>query len=715
MKQVLIKKGQPTVEDVPAPCLEKETVLVKLENSCISVGTEMGGIKASRIPLWRKALSQPEKLIMLKKMVADQGLGRTQQILRQKRDNLTPLGYSAAGIVIAAGEEVNAITAGTRVACAGAQAAYHAEFVRVPKNLVVPIPDNLDSLSASTVALGAIALQGVRRASPSIGETVVVAGLGIIGQLTAQILKASGCHVIGMDMDPGRLAVAKRLGIEFSTHGSDGNVIDTVFRLTGGYGADAVVVTAATPSHELISTAFRMCRKKAKVVLVGDVGLNLNRQDIYQKELDFLVSTSYGPGRYDEQYEEHGVDYPIGYVRWTENRNMAEYLRMLASGQVRVHELFTRVFNIEDAPEAYAYLEGSKPRPLLVMLAYPKDPAAAEPVRRIEARTTGTPKNGRLGISIVGAGSFAKSMHLPNLVSLRDLYSLRGIMSRTGHNAASIAGQFGANYSTTEFGEILADRETDVILVATRHDLHASMALKALKAGKHVLVEKPLALDRAGLDAFKVYLEQTGVNGAPILMTGFNRRFSPYMVGLKEALRNRTNPLIMNYRMNAGFIPADNWVHGPEGGGRNLGEACHIYDLFTFLTESKIEDIQAVAIRPKTDYYRRNDNFTATLRFSDGSIASLTYTAMGTKEFPKEEMEVYCDGSVISMKDYRTMAFFGMKRKKIETKIPEKGQLEELKLFAEAVKAGGNWPIPFWQQEQASEIAFQIEEKLRRT
>jgi predicted dehydrogenase/threonine dehydrogenase-like Zn-dependent dehydrogenase len=711
MKQVLIKSGRPSVRDIPAPSVEPGTILVRLEKSCISAGTELGGIHASKKPLWKKAIEQPEKIAALRKMIVSQGFVKTSALLRQKTEALHPLGYSAAGKVLSVGAETEGFSPGMRVACVGANSAFHAEFVRIPRNLAVRVPDGVDLEAASTVALGAIALQGIRRVNPAIGETVVVVGLGFIGQIACQILTASGCRVIAMDLDPSRTAMAARLGAAKSVCGSEHDGEAAVQRLTGGHGADAVLITAATSSSALINSAFRICRKKARVVLVGDVGLELKRSEMYAKELDFLISTSYGPGRYDPAYEEKGQDYPFGYVRWTENRNMAEYLNLIAEGKVSIAPLLDRVFAIDDAPEAYEFLESAAPKPMLVLLAYPIDQEPSQ-ARRIELGRAGSPRTGKVGISIVGAGSFAKGVHLPNIAKLSSLYSLRGIMSRTGHNASAIATQFGADYCTTDFEEVLKDKETEAVLISTRHNLHAAMALKALEAGKHVLLEKPLALTWPELSAFRDFLDKSDGGNAPILLTGFNRRFSPFAKAAKTVLAGRTGPMIINYRMNAGHMPADHWVHTREGGGRNLGEACHVYDLFTFLTESRISEIQATSILPSTEYYKRSDNFVATARFEDGSVATLTYTSLGSKDYPKEEMDIYLDGMVISLRDYLRMDFAGVKRKPLAMSSQDKGQEEEIREFALAIRKGGVWPIPFWQQSQATEIALKVEERL---
>lgn len=711
MKQVLIRQGNAVIEDVPAPVIEAGTVLVKVQSSCISIGTEMSGVRASGLPLWKRALNQPQNVKKVFQMVATQGLAKTKNLIEGKLSAGQPTGYSAAGTVIAVGEGVEGIEVGDRVACAGAQCAHHAEYIRVPKNLVVLVPEDVDIAQASTVTLGAIALQGVRRAAPTLGETFVVIGLGILGQLAAQILRANGCRVIGLDVDQSRIDLAKSLGMLAGIHPDQGNDIDQVARITDGYGADGVIITAASPSDEIISTAFKMCRKKGRVVLVGDVGLNLNRADFYAKEIDFFISTSYGPGRYDAGYEERGLDYPISYVRWTENRNMGEYLRLIADGQIQIQALIAATYSIDQASQAYDSLKGNASKPLMVLLSYPQTSESLATYKVLNPSFCGDLSGRKIRVSVAGAGGFAKGMHLPNLQSLGDQYQIQSIMSRTGHNAVATAKQFGAQYSTTNYDDVLADPNVDLVLIASRHNLHASMTLSALQAGKHVLVEKPLALSEDELRGIEAYYADEKPN-KPVILTGFNRRFSPFATHMQAMLEDRTNPMIINYQMNAGYIPLDHWVHNNEGGGRNIGEACHIYDLFTFLTNSRVKSIQAQAIHPKTGYYSFTDNFIVLVSFEDGSIASLTYTALGSNEYPKEKMEIFFDGKVIIMDDYKSLSIAGAKTKSIQLAAQDKGQKNELAVFAKNLSKN-KWTIPLWQQLQAMRISLEVENQLR--
>ena len=710
MKQVLIKQGQAVVEEVPAPVNDADTVLVRVSHSCISVGTEMSGVTASGVPLWKRALRQPAQVKAVVEMVAKNGVAGTKEIIAARMGVGFPTGYSVSGTVVEAGANVADFLPGDRVACAGAQCAYHAEFVRVPRNLCVAVPDSVDFAAASAVTLGAIALQGVRRANPTLGECFVVLGLGVIGQLTAQLLRANGCRVIGVDLDRNRLALARELGMDCAVHPDDGDNVSQIARLTDGIGADGVIITAATPSDSVVSTAFQMCRRKGRVVLVGDVGLNLNRADFYQKEIDFFISTSYGPGRYDRHYEEEGLDYPVSYVRWTENRNLSEFLRLIADGKVQVAPLVAKTYPLSEAGAAYNALKAGDSRPLMVLLEYPADSEIRRSLPNPAAKPT---QAGQIRLAIAGAGGFAKGTHLPNLQTLPQ-YHLRAVMSRAGHNAQATARQFSADYATTDFDQILNDAETDAVLIATRHNLHAELALAALRAGKHVLLEKPLALHRDELYAIVAFYEQAELKleKPPVLLTGFNRRFSPIGQRLRELTRERSAPLILNYRMNAGYLPRDHWTQTAEGGGRNIGEACHIYDLFNFLTDAKIADVQAAAIRSATAHYGPTDNFVATLTYEDGSVATLTYTALGAKEYPKEHLECYSDGKVFVMEDYRKLTVYGAKSKGSDCPTADKGQKRELEAFAQCLQSGGDWPIPLWQQIQATRISFDVERQI---
>jgi predicted dehydrogenase len=711
MKQLLVRGGGVVVETVPAPRATPRSIVVRVAHSCVSVGTETTSVRMSGMPLYRRALKQPQHVKRVLEIARDQGLVRTLQRVRGQIAAGLPTGYSAAGIVIEVGDDVGGFSLGDLVACAGAGVANHAEVICVPVNLAVKVPDGVSLEHAATATLGAIALQGVRRAAPTLGETIGVMGLGIIGQLTVQLLSANGCRVVGVDINPSRVETALRGGMAHGIDASSASFVERMVKITDGYGADAVIVTASTSDSDVIHQAMQACRKKGRVVLVGDVGLSLRRSDMYEKELDFLISTSYGPGRYDTRYEDDGLDYPLPYVRWTENRNLEEYLRLLAQGSVSLDAFESRSYSIEDAPAAYALLSGPGPKPLLVTLSYPQStelPSRTVQVRPVEpARTKG------LRVALIGAGSFAEAMHLPNLAKMRDTFELRSVLSRTGSEAKSVAARHGAAIATTDIDSVLGDPAIDVVIITTRHDSHGDLVLASLAAGKHVFVEKPLAISPDELDRIERFFVDAAATGrvTPVLMTGFNRRFAPSVQRIREILRGRTTPLVIDYQMNAGYIPLNNWVHGPEGGGRNIGEACHIYDLFGSLTGSEHTNIVARSIRPNSKQWAKNDNFVATITYGDGSLCVLTYTAMGHKAHPKERMTIFGDSKVITLDEYRVVGVTG-ERKPWRSLMIDKGHVGELEAFARCLIDGGSWPIPLEEQLRAMRVAFAVERQL---
>ncbi len=709
MKQALIKKGQVYAEEVPAPEVEEGYVLIKVVNSCVSVGTELSGVTSSGESLIKKALKHPEKVKKVIEIAKTEGILSAYQKIRGKLESGSPTGYSVSGVVIGVGKGIKKFKVGDKVTAAGAQCAHHAEYVSVPENLVVKIPEGLSFEEASTVTLGAIALQGVRRIDLRLGEFCVVMGTGLLGLLALQMLKASGIRVIAVDIDERRLAIAKKFGAELIINSSKEDPVKVVINYTGGYGADGVLFTAATPSSEPLSQAFNMTRKKGKVVLVGVAGnpMSIKREDMYSKELDFLISTSYGPGRYDKYYEEKGCDYPYAYVRWTENRNMQEYLRLLSIGAMDVKSLIEKVYPIEKVTEAFEALMVSSPKPLMVILSYGElDENKLREYLSHERRIYISKKfikKDRINIALIGAGGFATGMHLPILSKLKDKYNLYAVVNRTGHKAKAIAQQFEVVYATTNYKEILEDENVDLVLICTRHDSHAFLTLEALKAGKHVFVEKPLATNEEELKAIEEFFQNA--QNPPLLFVGFNRRFSKYAQEIKKYTSQRINPLFIRYRMNAGYIPLDHWVH--ENGGRIVGEACHIIDLMTFFTEGRIISVCVEELTPKTDYYSSSDNKSIILKYEDGSVAHIDYFAVGSKGYPKEHMEVHFDGKTIVLDDYKSLKGYGVKVKEIKTPKSDKGWLEEWEALYSALK-DGKWPIEFWDMVQTTRVSFLI-------
>ncbi|MGI4850796.1 MAG: bi-domain-containing oxidoreductase [Janthinobacterium lividum] len=709
MKQVLIKSGMIEVANVAAPTSGNKNILVQVLYSCISVGTEIASVKMSSLPLYKRALQQPQNVAKVWNLIKEQGIEKTLKRVRGQLNAGSATGYSAAGVVVEVGKDVHYFSKGDLVACAGAGIANHAEIIDVPVNLAVKIPQALDIMSASTVTLGAIAMQGVRRLSPVLGEAIIVVGLGILGQITAQILKANGCFVIGIDINQERIEHALNKGMDIGINPQEEDYVKRILQYTDGFGADGVLITAASKNNDIIHQAMNACRKKGRVVLVGDVGLDLKREDFYKKELDFFISCSYGPGRYDSVYEEEGIDYPLPYVRWTENRNMQAYLKLLEDKRVSLDGFYGDPFSIDDANAAYNSLKDASTAPLAVFLKYSeqlysfdKDKIQNLSVQKID--------KGILGIGFAGVGGFAQGVHLPNVSKMRDIFQICSIMSRTGSNARAVAMQYEALSSSTNYQDLLNDSDINLIIISTRHDLHASMALQALKAGKNVLLEKPLALNEQELSQFDDFFEKT--KNPPVLMVGFNRRFSPSLQLLKKHLSQSTTPLMINYQMNAGYIPADHWVHGAEGGGRNIGEACHIYDLFNFLTGSRPLFIHAAAISPKSKHYFKNDNFIATIKYENGSVCSLTYTALGNQEHPKERMQVFADNVIYEMDDYKSLKVTGSKKEGWSSSSTQKGHKEEILALAQCLKENAEWPISWIEQRDATHISFDVEQQL---
>lgn len=708
MKQLLLQKGEIILEEVPPPAISDNEVLVKTHCSLISTGTELAGISISKESLLTRAMKQPHNVKKALKMASEKGFFRTYKIIKGMLDFGTPVGYSLAGEVLEIGKNIRDIKKGDFVACSGAGVANHAEFVAVPRLLVSKIPEGLDLRQAASVTLGAIAMQGVRQANPKLGEYVAVIGLGLIGQLTVQILKAVGARIIGIDPDSKRCELAKKLGANSVMTAADPREIQ---KITEGFGVDRTILTASTESHEPLQKAMEMTRRKGTVVVVGAVGLNLQRSPWYEKEIDLKISCSYGPGRYDPTYEEEMLDYPLPYVRWTENRNMEEYLKLLADGKIDFLALEPKEFELSDTSLAYEKLKTEKP--LAVLLKY-KDEAT------IEEKKVFLPTSGKLlatgspvRVALIGAGSFATTTHLPNIEKLRSHFALRAVVSKKGTTAKQFAKKYEAEYCTTDSEEVLKDAEVDAVLIATRHDLHAKLALEALRAGKHVFVEKPLALNRDELNEIKNFFSlQTGIykEETPTLMVGFNRRFSPFAKRIKELTEERHNPLLIHYRVNAGYLPSDHWTQKPEGGGRIIGEACHFLDLFQYWTGTKPVKISANAIRPKTKDTLAQDNFFATVTYADGSVANLLYTALGSKDLGKEYAEIYCDGKVYVLDDYRKLEVNGGSGG-MKTFTQDKGHFAELEAFAEGIK-NGNFPIPLDELFSVTELSFDIDEKI---
>jgi predicted dehydrogenase len=611
------------------------------------------------------------------------------------------------------GSDVESFKSGDQVAYGGSGDIHQAELVAVPVNLVTRVPDGVSLADAATVTLGAIALQGVRRAQAVVGERVGVIGLGILGQLTVQLLKATGCKVFGTDSSPMRVAQAKALGLDMAPTG-DAIPVDAALQFSEGYGLDAVLVTTDTNRDEPLHLAMQMARRKGRVVMVGEVGLAAQRDLIYEKELDLFISTFYGPGRYDPSYEAAGLDYPYAYVRWTENRNMQAYLELIAAGQITLEPLTAQRLPLTKAAEAYHLLQEESLRPYTILLEYPTDTPidVSHPVVR---GRRGPVQDGTIRLAILGAGSLARGVHLPNLRNLKERFRIEGIVTQDGQTATAIARQTQARIATTDYQEVLADRAVDAVLIATRPDLHAEMVAAALRAGKHVLVENPLALTPEELTHLEQLVDElsTVPAGCPTVFVGFNRRYSPYAVRLRERTAKRLAPLHLIYRMNAAYLPPEHWVHGPEGGGRIRGEACHIFDLFHYCVGAPATAVHATGVGVTRRDVVLTDNYTATICYADGSLCTLLHTTQGGEELSKEAMEVHVGQQSYLLDDYRQLRGFGTKLS-FRTRRQNKGHYPELIAFQQAI-AGTLDRKELWAAAvDATRTTFEVDRQIRR-
>lgn len=707
MKQLVVQQsdGAPRLIELPDPTLLPGHVRVHTRASVVSVGTEKTGVDFSRKSLIEKARSRPEQVKQVLGMAARDGVRATLERVQSKLESAWPPGYSSAGIIDAAGAGVDDLEAGQRVACAGAGYAVHAETVVVPKNLVVPLPDEVPFEAAAFTTLGAIALQGVRQADVRLGEAVAVIGLGLLGQFATQLLVASGVRVIAIDLDPARVRLAERFGATGVLRSDD--VEEATRQLTDGIGADAVLITAATSSTDPVVLAGRIARERAPVVIVGDVPIEVPRSPYYEKELEVRLSRSYGPGRYDPAYEEKGHDYPVGYVRWTERRNMREFVRLLATGQVRVEPLITHRFAFDDAEAGYAQVmaEDVEVPPMGVVLDFRDAPAT--PRRRVPVGGAAEPHAGRTGVALLGSGAFALDTLVPALKPLD--VELRGVASARGLSAHAAAERHGFGVVAGGLDGLLEDDATRVVVIATPHSEHAAQAEAALRAGRAVFVEKPLALDEDSLERVLDAAE-----GGPPLMVGFNRRFAPATRWVLERLERTSGARVVHMRVNAGRIPANHWIHDPAvGGGRLIGEVCHFIDLAGFLVGSRPVEVSCTGIGGADPDAQLNDNVNVALRYEDGSIASIVYTSKGDKASGKERIEVFAGGLTCVIDDFgRAEAWKGGRRERWKG-APDKGHREEMRRFVEAVRTGGESPIPLTEIAASSRATLKAAEAVR--
>lgn len=707
VKQILqnLKSGAVTVTDVPAPVARPGFIMVRTAASLISAGTERMTVEAGQKSLLGRAVDQPALVKQVIQKARTEGVRNTIEAVRSKLGSMVALGYSAAGTVIEAGEGDSEFHPGDRVACAGVGYASHAEVLAVPKNLCVRLPAQVSFDSAAFSTLGAIALQGVRLSEPTLGESVVVSGLGLIGQLAVQLLKANGCRVFGIDPDANKIKLAQRFG-------ADGGCApeDEAKRLVGewsrGRGADAVLIAAATPSsNQPVELAGEIARQKGRVVVVGAVGLNIPRQPYYDRELTFRISMSYGPGRYDPEYEERGHDYPVGYVRWTEGRNIEAFLDLLAAGSVDVEPLITHRFKLAESEQAYQLITGAEPY-LGVVLQYD---TVSELESRIPLAAKTSAPNASVRLGLIGAGGYAKAMLLPNFKNAGAEF--QSIATASGVTARSVGEQHGFRFCVSRAEEVIDDVETNLIVIATRHDTHAKLAQLGLERGHHVFVEKPLALNEEELSGVMGAAEQSRGQ----LMVGFNRRFSPAAVAAQELFANRTTPLSINYRVNAGRVPPGHWAHDPkEGGGRIIGEVCHFIDLMHFITGSLVTRVYAEAISGGNRGLVNDDSVFITLRFADGSNGSIAYLAEGDRAMPKERIEIFGGGKSFVIDDFRSTNVFQQGREtKTKLREQDKGQKEEVRAVCDMVREGKPAPISLADLATTSRATFRILDSLR--
>src|SRR5215217_7680413 len=710
MKQVLQnrKTGRPFVGEVPVPALQRGRVLVRTVASLISAGTERAAVELVSKGLVQEARQRPDLVKAVVAKVKNEGILNTFASVRDKMAASQALGYSAAGLVSAVAEDVSEFQIGDRVACAGVGFASHAEVLSVPRNLCVHLPESVSFESGAYGTLGAIALQGVRLAEPTLGESIVVIGLGLVGQLTVQLLKANGCRVFGLDLDESRVGLALELGADKAIVSNDAAAKE-IETWTRGYGADAVLITAATDSNQPIELAARVSRLKGRVIVVGMTGMDIPRAPFFSRELKLIISMSYGPGRYDPEYEERGHDYPLPYVRWTEKRNIEGFLELIAEKRLNVERLTTHRFPIAEADRAYQLISGELREPNLgVVLNY--DPGA-EVLRRVSLGSGSQPRKSEksVGLGVIGAGGYVPAMLLPHFKTER--VEFRSIATASGISAHDVGKRFGFAYGVSSAEEVLDDKEVNLVVIGTRNATHAELARGALGRNKHVFVEKPLALNDEQLESV---LEAAGSSSAK-LMVGFNRRFSPLAQRAKEFFHNCDTPLSIVYRVNAGRIPKEHWMqNAEEGGGRIVGEVCHFIDLMQYLTGAPPVYVFAESIRANSSKIVDADSVFITLRFADGSNGSVAYLAEGDKGLAKERVEVFGAGRTFVLDDFRRATLYKDGREEqVALKAQDKGQQEQVRAVCASVLQGGAAPISLEDLAATSRATFRVLDSLR--
>jgi predicted dehydrogenase/threonine dehydrogenase-like Zn-dependent dehydrogenase len=688
MKQLIqnFKTGELYVDEVPMPSLSSGMVLVENEFSLISAGTERSTVKVAQAGLLGKARQRPDLVAQVIQNIKKEGLTATFSKVRTKLDSLKALGYSTSGTVIASMDKNGAFKPGDRVACAGQDYASHAEIVAIPQNLVARVPGNVSSEEAAFTTLGVIALQGVRQADPKLGEKICVIGLGLLGQITCQLLKANGCSVFGIDLNDDLVKLVNESVAGLAINRNDPNLISLCVNFTNGHGFDVIIITAATHSNDTVELSAEIAKKKGKIVIVGAVKMDIPRDPhFYRKELDLRMSCSYGPGRYDPNYEESGNDYPYAYVRWTEQRNMEAFLDLLSRKVIDIKPLITHVFDISDAEKAYDIVLGkTKEAHIGILLKY----AGKKDNNQTLVQVKNTPL-AKINTGFIGAGSFAQSYLIPGVKSYGA--SLDGVATSRGITSKNVADKFKFNFCSSDANDILNKKEINTVFIATPHSSHADLVIKALEAGKNVYVEKPLAID---LDQLNSIIDAKAKYPKP-LMVGFNRRFAPISEYIRQEFKNVTEPLVINIRVNAGLIPKDHWIQNPEiGGGRIVGEICHFIDLMQYLTDAEPVKVFAESINTGNYQITSDDNIAIVIKFSNGSVGNLTYLANGDKSMPKEKIEVFGAGNIGVINDFRDGLFY-RNSKATKIKSSGKGHKEEVFAFLNALHKGEDGPISF--------------------
>ncbi|MDX2128113.1 MAG: bi-domain-containing oxidoreductase [Chloroherpetonaceae bacterium] len=704
------QSGTIKVKEVPMPALKPGMILVRNRYSLISAGTERTKVDFGKKSLLEKARSRPDLVKLVLKQMKEQGILETLDRAFNKLNSDTAMGYATAGTVLEVADDVAGIRPGDKVACAGQGYASHAEFVVVPKNLCVKIPEGVGEDAASYTTLGAIAIQGLRQANVTLGETVLVLGLGLVGQLLLQSLKASGAKVIGVDVNPDSVRLAKELGADLALTRSSETILEEIKGFTNGFGVDAVIITASTSQNDPVEFAAEIMRDRGRVVMVGVTGMNLPRGPYYMKELDFRLSRSYGAGRYDTNYEEKGIDYPIGYVRWTEQRNMQAFLDLCAAGRMNTDKLTTHRFPIESGADAYKLISGEvKERYIGILLDYGTFDSTdgywekAKHDSSTKSTTKPKPMEGKLGIGFIGAGSFAQGYLIPALKA-SEVVRLETVCNATGVTAENVKSKFGFAKSTSEIKAVLENDAIDAVLIATRHNLHAEMVVAALEAGKHVFVEKPLSIDENGLRAI---VEAKAKHPNLVVLTGFNRRFSEPVRALQSYFSALKEPISVHYRVNAGPLPPDHWTQDlSEGGGRLIGEGCHFIDTLQFLIGSAIEKVYAELLPTAV-----RENLVITLRFKNGSVGCVHYLSNGDKLFPKERIEIFGGARIGMMDNFKTVTLSEQGAQRVREFSGLKGHREEVAAFLNAIQKGGA-PISFESQVMTTLATFKINQSL---